>query len=234
MRCGGSSVRGVLEYQARGQATTDFVIAPETGRRLSFGDLLRSSRALAAFLAAQGIAAGAHVGLLLPNGLQAVRLFVGVVAGGRVLVPLSLIAQPAQLAFILDHSDCQAVFLSPEREEALRAARIAYRVVDEYGGDTLSGRAARTSVRPLTLEELADFFLGAWSLFEVLDCNFEDGTLADRLGFFDGESAYYADFDLLLRQKVAARFRDQCSNDDDAPQEDDACPDSDNQPTEAP
>jgi long-chain acyl-CoA synthetase len=123
----GSSVRGVLEYQARTHAAADFVIAPETGRRLSFGDLLRSSRALAAFLAAQGIAAGAHVGLLLPNGLQAVRLFVGVTACGRVLVPLSLIAQPAQLAFILGHSDCQAVFVAPEREEALRAALASVR-----------------------------------------------------------------------------------------------------------
>jgi acyl-CoA synthetase (AMP-forming)/AMP-acid ligase II len=114
------SVRGILELQALKSPAADFLIAPETGRRLGFGDLLRSSRALAAFLAAQGITAGAHVGLLLPNGLQAVRLFVGLAAGGHVVVPLSLIAQPAQLAFILGHSDCRAVFVDPAREQALR------------------------------------------------------------------------------------------------------------------
>jgi len=121
------SVRGILELQALKSPAADFLIAPETGRRLGFGDLLRSSRAIAAFLAAQGIAAGAHVGLLLPNGLQAVRLFVGLAAGGHVVVPLSLIARPAQLAFILGHSDCQAVFVAPEREEALRAALASVR-----------------------------------------------------------------------------------------------------------
>ena len=118
----GSSVRGVLEYRARTSPAADFLIAPETGRRLSFGNLLRRSRALASFLAEQGIDAGAHVGLLLANGLQATRLFVGLAAGGHVPVPLSLIAQPAQLAFIFGHADCRAVFVDPAREKALRAA----------------------------------------------------------------------------------------------------------------
>lgn len=115
-----SSVRGVLEFRARTSPAADFLIAPETGRRLNFGNLLRRSRTIAAFLAEQGIAAGAHVGLLLPNGLQATRLFVGLAAGGHVLVPLSLLAQAAQLAFILGHSDCRVVFVDPAREGVLR------------------------------------------------------------------------------------------------------------------
>jgi hypothetical protein len=47
--------------------------------------------------------------------------------------------------------------------------RIHYRVVDEYEGDTLSGRSARTSTRPLTLGQLEAFFNGAWSIFDVLE-----------------------------------------------------------------
>jgi hypothetical protein len=38
---------------------------------------------------------------------------------------------------------------------------IRYRVVDEYDGDTLSGRNTRTSRRPLTQGELEPFFNGA-------------------------------------------------------------------------
>ena len=41
--------------------------------------------------------------------------------------------------------------------------RIYYRAVDEYDGDTLSGRSTRTATRPLTLGELEAFFNGAWS-----------------------------------------------------------------------
>ena len=40
--------------------------------------------------------------------------------------------------------------------------QIRFRVVDEYGGETLTGPAERASAKPLTLGELFDFFLGAW------------------------------------------------------------------------
>ena len=44
--------------------------------------------------------------------------------------------------------------------------RIYYRVVDEYEGETLSGKTERTSTKPLTLGELEQFFNGAWSIFD--------------------------------------------------------------------
>src|SRR5690606_18550016 len=47
--------------------------------------------------------------------------------------------------------------------------RIHYRVVDEYGGETLSGQSSHTSTKPLTLDELEAFFNSAWSIFDVLD-----------------------------------------------------------------
>lgn len=53
--------------------------------------------------------------------------------------------------------------------------RIRYRVVDEYDGDTLSGRNTRTSRRPLTQGELEPFFNRAWSIFDVLEMNFRYG-----------------------------------------------------------
>ena len=83
--------------------------------------------------------------------------------------------------------------------------RICYRVVDEYQGDTLSGRAQRTSSRPLTMGQMVDFFLGAWDLYLCLDSNF-DGDLDGMLGFFVGESEFYPCFDSELRQRVRERF----------------------------
>ena len=82
--------------------------------------------------------------------------------------------------------------------------RIRYRVVDEYGGDTLSGRARRTSVEPLTLGALALFFLGAWNPEPVLDVNFSraESSLDEALDFMRGESAFYLEFDALLGQRI--------------------------------
>lgn len=82
--------------------------------------------------------------------------------------------------------------------------RIRYRVVDEYGGDTLSEPARRTSVEPLTLGALAEFFLGAWNLDLALEMNFSrpESSLDRALDFISGESAYYPGFDDLLSQQI--------------------------------
>ena len=92
--------------------------------------------------------------------------------------------------------------------------RIAYRVVDEYQGDTLSGSARRTSVRPLTMGQMIDFFLGAWDLYICLDCNFE-GDLEEMLGFFEGESEFYPYFDAEMRRRVREKFPPVADNDED-------------------
>ncbi len=82
---------------------------------------------------------------------------------------------------------------------------IRYRVVDEYGGDTLEGPAEMESSQPLSLGELADFFLAAWPLIAVLEMNFE-GDRDSSLGFFVAESDFYPDFDALCRQRVIEHF----------------------------
>ena len=82
---------------------------------------------------------------------------------------------------------------------------IAYRVVDEYEGETLTGRNECTSDLPLTMGQLIEFFLGAWDLYECLESNFE-GDVEGMLGFFSGESEFYPCFDAALRELVIQRF----------------------------
>jgi hypothetical protein len=79
-------------------------------------------------------------------------------------------------------------------------------VVDEYEGDTLSGPSEMTSDRPLTLGDLTDFFLDAWSLVDVLKRNIEDDA-GSALGFFTARSTFYPEFDSLCRQRVIEAFR---------------------------
>jgi hypothetical protein len=83
--------------------------------------------------------------------------------------------------------------------------KLHFRVVDEYGGDTLTGPSEMESEKTLALGEMADFFLSAWSLIEVLEMNFE--TDVDRaLGFFRAKSDFYPDFDRLCRTRVIEAF----------------------------
>lgn len=85
--------------------------------------------------------------------------------------------------------------------------RIYYRVVDEYGGETLSGKSTRTSMRPLTLCALERFFTGAWSIFDVLEANFSDAgyNLEQMLRFVVGiDSQFYPQLGRLYRRRIQA------------------------------
>jgi hypothetical protein len=85
-------------------------------------------------------------------------------------------------------------------------SRIHYRIVDEYEGMTLDNRR-RTSLRPLSLIELFDFFIKGWDLFCCLDANFcEHGYVREEVqGFIvDASSSFYAEFGDLVTQKVDA------------------------------
>lgn len=89
--------------------------------------------------------------------------------------------------------------------------QIHYRVVDEYGGDTLQGPAEACSNQPMTLREFADFFFRAWPLIDVIESNFED-DLGGALGFFSVDSEFYPELDRLCRQRVRERIpaKDTC------------------------
>ena len=76
--------------------------------------------------------------------------------------------------------------------------RIRYRVVDEYAGETLEGKATRDSVRPLTLGALHEFLTNVWAFHEILEANFE-GDVEGMLGFFVAESDFYPQLDALCR-----------------------------------
>ena len=83
--------------------------------------------------------------------------------------------------------------------------RIQYRVVDEYNGSTIEGKCHRTSKQPLTLNQLADFFLSAWDLLKTLEHNFgEYGYPRREINKFivDVSSSYYAEFGKLIRERV--------------------------------
>lgn len=82
--------------------------------------------------------------------------------------------------------------------------RIYYRVVDEYGGDTLNN-PCRTSSKPLTLKQLTDFFIGAWDLIACLDANFEyENYLREEVHDFivDASSSFYAEFGELIHERI--------------------------------
>ncbi|KAF0163152.1 MAG: long-chain acyl-CoA synthetase [Rhodocyclaceae bacterium] len=116
------TIRALVDHQADLRPDAPYLIAPETGRVLSFGELRAVSLSLAAYLQGEGIRPGAKVALLMPNGYQTCRLFIGAMYGGYCITPLNLLAQPAQLSYVLEHSDAEIVFVAPDQVERLQQA----------------------------------------------------------------------------------------------------------------
>ena len=83
---------------------------------------------------------------------------------------------------------------------------IHYRVVDEYGGNTLRSPSETQTTEPMTLGEIARFFMTAWPLISLLEMNFED-DVESALGFFSADSDFYPDLDRLCEQRVRKHFR---------------------------
>ena len=63
----------------------------------------------------------------MPNGLQTLRLLLGCMHAGYCVNPVNLLAQPEQMRYVLEHSDCRLVLASPEWAERVRAATGAAR-----------------------------------------------------------------------------------------------------------
>src|SRR5688572_61384 len=116
------TIREYVERRAAERPDAVYLIAPETGAVMTYGELGRASRELAGFLDRRGLAKGDKVALMLGNGYQTARLLIGVMYGGCTVAPLNLLAGRAQLAHVLDHSDAKLVFTSADLEPRLQEA----------------------------------------------------------------------------------------------------------------
>ena len=116
------TIREYVDARAERAPEAIYLIAPETGAVMTFGELRRASVALAAFLGSRGLRKGDKVALMLHNSYQTARLLIGVMYAGYTVAPLNLLSQKAQLAYVLDHSDTALAFTSAELEPRLREA----------------------------------------------------------------------------------------------------------------
>lgn len=114
-----TTVRQQIDTHAAARAERVFVINPELEREITFGQLKIRADEIGAHLDQLGMAVGAKVAFLLDNGAWVVPLFLGVMAGNRVVVPLNAVAGPTQLQHVLDHSDTELVFVAPHYREKL-------------------------------------------------------------------------------------------------------------------
>ncbi len=121
----GDTIGQVLRAWATSQPEKPAIIAAETGRSVSYRELKLYSEELSAWLAAEGILPGARIALFLNNGLAMSSLFLSIMAVGRIVTPVNLLAQGGQLAYVLEHCEADLLITSEEHRERIETALAA-------------------------------------------------------------------------------------------------------------
>jgi len=114
------TIRAVIDRLAEAQPDAPLLLAPESGVTVTYAELRQTARALAGELAAAGILPGEVVSFMLGNGLSAVQIFLGAMYAGYVVSPVNLLAQDAQLEYVLAHSETRLVFAAQEFVDRLQ------------------------------------------------------------------------------------------------------------------
>ena len=123
---GNRSVRDFVEAHAAAHPEKLFLITPDSGLRISYGDLRDTLTGFAANLSRLGIRHQQVVSVMMQNSWGSVQVILGTLYGGRITAPINLAAGDPQIAYVIDHSETEMIFVSPEEEPRLR--RILERV----------------------------------------------------------------------------------------------------------
>ncbi len=103
----GRSLPDLLRQTARKYPTHRAIVF--AGRTLDYASFDRLSDAVAASLAGRGIRTGDRVGLYCVNSDAFAIAYFGIVKAGAVVVPINLLLNPKEIAFILEDSGAGAL-----------------------------------------------------------------------------------------------------------------------------
>jgi len=147
------SVHALIEERAAQAPDAVYALGLTDQRTIGYGELAASCRRIGALLQARGLRAGDTVSVVMPNGLQTLRVLLGAMHAGMIVNPVNLLSQPEQMRYVLVHSDCKLVCVAPEWEERVHALlagldRDVAVIVADPDGETLPGEADAPCLTP--------------------------------------------------------------------------------------
>ena len=148
------TVHALIERQAASQPEALYALAADRADSICYGQLARDCRSVWALLQQRGVRAGDTVSLVMPNGLNTLRVLLGAMWGGACVNPVNLLAQPEQMSYVLDHADSKLVVVAPDWAERVRtmAAGLARPMVvleADPNGLALPGENRDVDAQPL-------------------------------------------------------------------------------------
>ncbi len=157
------TIRDLIEQRASAQPEQVFLLSPETGRVVTFGDLRAQSWRVSAWLRQKGLERGDKIAFLMDNGLFTAELFLGTIYGGYISVPLNVRAGVSQLSYMLDHCDAKVVFVADQYSWLIR--------------DVLAGVNREVSVVPVNVDRFLEENESPYTVEELAPLGAEDAAM---------------------------------------------------------
>ncbi len=105
-------LRQQMLYNANEYSDHIWLVSPETGLEITFKEAEERVQAIATNLKALGLQEGARVAIASQNCIGCCLTFMGIVYGGFVAVPLNLVAGTKTIAYIVNHSEAELIFVA--------------------------------------------------------------------------------------------------------------------------
>lgn len=121
----------------------------ESWGQITYGEMARRARALAAGLDALGIAQGERVAIVSQNSARLLTALFGVSGSGRILVPINFRLVAAEISYIVEHCGARMLLVDPELDADLASVACEHRLV--LGAET-DGVLMRFDVEPTPWE----------------------------------------------------------------------------------
>jgi fatty-acyl-CoA synthase len=106
----------------------------ESWGSITYREMARRARAMAAGLDALGIAPGERVAMVSQNSARLLTALFGMSGAGRILVPVNFRLVAEEVRYIVEHSGARVLLVDPEVDEALASVACEHRLV--IGADT--------------------------------------------------------------------------------------------------
>ncbi|MEA3077041.1 MAG: hypothetical protein QOF60_1949 [Actinomycetota bacterium] len=164
--------RAALVYGER-PAVVDEPGRPGDLGTITYAEMHRRARNLAATLDRMGVGHGERVAIVSPNAARFDIAFFGVSGFGRVLVPVNFRLTTDEVAYIVDHSGASVLLVDPELDEQLAGVQAKERIVLDGVSDAELFADAGDGVQPERWEPSED---------ATASINYTSGTTARPKG----------------------------------------------------
>jgi len=122
-----------LEFRRRAERMFGRKIGVVDGQeRFTYSEFGDRSRRLAATLTGLGIQPGEVVSLITYNTHQLLEAYYGVLQAGAVLNPINIRLHPQEIAYILNHAECRALFFHSDFTSMVQGIREGLETVREF------------------------------------------------------------------------------------------------------